>query len=200
MKPRIMAEVRLLPPTAVFYVVQVNLDSGDGTDSLVSMTSESIFSPARAVAVARKLAKLDALDSQASILGRGGRTVAWVYADARAVVVFDDADQALISALHGAEQNGWERAKTDIRMENDDDIIEAGDWLWRDAAGKIRRAYGMLGGSYRRAHTWDATGEFVCGVEARDEKATDAVDLADPAGVHPKWRAAVETYPIEAQR
>lgn len=93
--------------------------------------------------------------------------------------------------------NGWERAKEEISLENDDeDTIEIGDWLWRDAEGRIRRAYGHLGGSHQRALTWDASGACVCGVEARDETGTDAADLADPACVHPKWRAAVETYSI----
>lgn len=94
--------------------------------------------------------------------------------------------------------NGWIRADKEIEIGNpDSDIVEARDWFWRDENGKIRRAYGYLGGSYQRAHTWDANGRCVSAVEARDERAVPAEDLNDPAGVHPKWRSVVETYPID---
>jgi hypothetical protein len=94
--------------------------------------------------------------------------------------------------------NGWARATEDIVIGNDDgDTVEAGDWCWRDPEGRIRRAYGFLGGGCLRACTWNAEGWPVCGVEARDEEAIDKADLDDPTAVHLKWRAVVETYPIE---
>jgi hypothetical protein len=95
--------------------------------------------------------------------------------------------------------NGWERATEEIVITGggDETAIDSGDWLWRDAAGRVRRAYGWLGGSHRRAHTYDAEGNWIVGVEVRDERTVPESDLNDPDRIHPIWRSVVETYPIE---
>lgn len=80
--------------------------------------------------------------------------------------------------------DGWERLAADVEMSGGEITIEDGSWVWRDEAGRIRRAFGYLGGSHPAAMTFDE--------ELRDDPNPRAQNLDDLAAV----RASVMASPI----
>lgn len=88
--------------------------------------------------------------------------------------------------------DGWERLAADVEMSGGEITIEDGSWVWRDEAGRIRRAFGYLGGSHPAAMTFDEEGRDVCSWELRDDPNPRAQNLDDLAAV----RASVMASPI----
>ena len=105
--------------------------------------------------------------------------------------------------------DGWERVAEgfDLNDEGDDDFvkfnylhIDAGDWVWRDESGRVRRTFGWSGGSHMRAHTFDGTGHMLYGVELRDAVADGDLDVPEfTAEYLPAIRQYVTNLPIDVE-
>lgn len=97
--------------------------------------------------------------------------------------------------------DGWERLVDEIELSdgsgNDIFCLEAGDWIWCDDEGRVRRAYGYSGSSFMRVHTFTETGACLIGIEARD--VLDAAALEDPNGIYPAVRAVAMDTPISRE-
>jgi hypothetical protein len=71
--------------------------------------------------------------------------------------------------------DGWERTPVDVLNSDweDTDIggfyIEKGSWLWRDAQGRIRRAFGCFGDEQPAAMTFDEDGRPIQKWELLDD-------------------------------
>ena len=109
----------------------------------------------------------------------------------------DDLDAYLRTRKRAARDaegagDGWERLAADVEMCDGEITIEDGSWIWRDGQGRIRRAFGYLGGGYPAAVTFDEQGRDVCSWELRDDPNPKAQNLDDLAAV----RASVMASPI----
>jgi hypothetical protein len=92
--------------------------------------------------------------------------------------------------------DGWERADDDI--EEGECYVEGGDWVWRDATGKIRRAYGFLGGSGMQANSFGPDGAFLHGWENGGPDDDIPEEGLEDAGVWMAVREIADKMPIEA--
>ena len=92
--------------------------------------------------------------------------------------------------------DGWERVVDDI--EEGECFAEGGDWVWRDDAGQIRRAYGFLGGSRMRANSFGSDGKNLHSWEngSGDDDDIPEEGLED-AGVWMAVRELADKMPIE---
>ena len=89
----------------------------------------------------------------------------------------------------------WECVEYGNDLDMDDVHIEAMDWIWRDAQGRVRRQYGFSGGSSLKAHTFGEDGTCLEAIELRD--VLPAENLRDGTGVWPHARTYTEGLDIE---
>ena len=142
--------------------------------------------------------------SEVTFLQDDGRTLHYGADNLWVPVLSEETRQRQVELLReerGAE-GGWERISEGFDTREDDPdrnlYIEAGDWVWRDEAGAVRRHYGWSSGSYLVVHTLTADGCYLYGMEARDLEEWDSGEAdGGAAWLLPSLRAIVETWSIE---